>query len=154
MGLEPGHMSSIRRIEAGMPSYHADMTLANTPFELHPDRLVKLEMEADFVGKDALKRIRAKDIEQRLVGPEIEGGPFAGTNDFFRPIMKAGRQVGTVTSAVYSPRLEKNIALGMPSVEHAQIGTEPTVQTLGETRGGVVVPIPFHDPKTVLAVVS
>ena len=68
--------------------------------------------------------------------------------------MKDGTQVGTVTSAVYSPRLKKNIALGMLKIEHADLETELTVDKLGETRGGVVVPIPFHDPKKELAAKS
>jgi aminomethyltransferase len=130
------------------------MTLANNPFELNLDRLVSLDMEADFVGKDALRRIKENGIKQRLVGLEIEGMPFVGTNDFFWPLMKAGLQVGTVTSAVYSPRLKKNIALAMLKIEHAETGTQLTVDKLGETRGGTVVPIPFYDPKKVLAVAS
>ncbi len=68
--------------------------------------------------------------------------------------MKDGAQVGTVTSAVYSPRLEKNIALGMLQVEHASIGTELIVDKLGETRGGIIVPIPFFDPKKTLSAKS
>jgi hypothetical protein len=83
-----------------------------------------------------LARIKEKGVRQRLVGLEIEGLPFVGTNDFFWPVMKDGTQVGTVTSAVYSPRLDKNIALGMLSVEHTDIGTQLIVDKLGETRGG------------------
>ncbi len=154
LGLKPGHTSSIRRIEAGVPSYHADMTLANNPFELTLDRLIHLDMESDFIGKDTLTKIKEKGAKQRLVGPEIEVVPFVGNNDFFWPVMKDGAQVGTVTSAVYSPRLEKNIALRMPNVEHTNIGTQLIVDKLGETRGGTVVPIPFQDPKKSLAVAS
>ncbi len=154
MGLRPGHTSSIRRIEAGMLSYHADMTLANNPYELNLDRLVNLDMEADFVGKEALKRIKEKGVKQRLTGIEIEGVPFVGVNDFFWPVLRDGVQIGTITSAVYSPRLAKNIALAMLDVEHTEIGTEVTVDKLGETRGGVVAPIPFYDPKKALAVAS
>ena len=57
MGLRPGHTSSIRRIEGAMLSYQADMNLENNPFELGMDRLVNLDMEADFVSKTALTRI-------------------------------------------------------------------------------------------------
>jgi aminomethyltransferase len=154
MGLKPGHTSSIRRIEAGMLSYHADMNLANNPLELNLDRLVSLDMEADFIGKNAVRRIKENGVKQRLVGMEIDGDPFVGTNDFFWPLMKDGAQIGTVTSAVYSPRLKKNIALAMLKVEHADIGTELVVDKLGETRSGVVVPIPFYDPKKALAAKS
>ena len=154
MGLKPGHTSSIRRIEAGMLSYHADMTLANNPYELNMDRLVNLDMEADFIGKAALTRIKEKGVKQRLVGLEIEGDPFIGSNDFFWPVMKDGKQVGTVTSAIYSPRLEKNIALAMLSVGHAETSTALTVDKLNEMRSCTVVPIPFYDPKKSLASAS
>jgi aminomethyltransferase len=154
MGLKPGHTSSIRRIEAGMLSYHADMTLANNPFELNLDRLVSLDMDAEFVGKEALKKIKEAGIKQRLVGLEIDGDPFVGTNDFFWPLMKDGTQIGTITSAVYSPRLKKNIALGMLQVAHSEAGTALSVDKLGETRGCIVVPIPFYDPKKALAAKS
>ncbi|MEI4235167.1 glycine cleavage T C-terminal barrel domain-containing protein [Roseovarius sp. D22-M7] len=154
MGLRPGHTSGIRRIEAAMLSYHADMTLANNPFELGMDRLVNLDMEADFVGKEALARIKEAGVKQRLVGIEVEGAPFVGVNDFYWPLMNDGKQVGTISSAVYSPRLDKNIALGMLKVEHASDGTELVVDKLGETRKGKVVPIPFFDPKKSLAAAS
>jgi glycine cleavage system aminomethyltransferase T len=57
-GLKPGHTSSIRRIEGGMLSYHADADIHTNPFELGLDRLVNLDMEADFIGKAALRRIK------------------------------------------------------------------------------------------------
>jgi len=154
LGLKPGHTSSIRRIEAGMLSYHADMNLANNPYELGMGRLVDLDMEADFVSKAALSKIKEKGISQQLVGLEIEGDPFVGSNDFFWPIMAGDVQVGTVTSAIYSPRLEKNIALAMIRSEHAGVGTALQVDKLSETRGCTVVPIPFYDPKKSLASAS
>lgn len=154
LGLKPGHTSSIRRIEAGMLSYHADMNLANNPFELGMDRLVNLDMETDFVGKEALTSIKSKGISQKLVGLEIEGDPFVGSNDFFWPIMKDGVQVGTVTSAIYSPRLEKNIALAMIKIDHIALDTVLQVDKLSETRACTVVQMPFYDPKKTLATTS
>ena len=52
--LKPGHTSSIRRIEGGMLSYHADADINTNPFELGLDRLVNLESDINFIGKDAL----------------------------------------------------------------------------------------------------
>ncbi len=154
LGLKPGHTSSIRRIEAGMLSYHADMNLANNPYELGMGRLVDLDMEADFVSKAALTKIKEQGVSQQLVGLEIDGDPFIGSNDFFWPIMKDGEQVGTVTSAIYSPRLEKNIALAMISIDYAASGRALQVDKLNETRTCTVVPIPFYDPKKSLASAS
>jgi aminomethyltransferase len=151
MGLHPGHTSSIRRIEAAMLSYHADMTLRNNPFELGIDRLVDLDMDADFVSKDALTKIKRDGVSQRQIGLEFDGPPIVGSNDEFWPIRRGGVDVGYVTSAVYSPRLEKNIALALVGAEHADIGTEAVMDMAGEQRGCQVVPKPFYDPKKTLA---
>jgi glycine cleavage system aminomethyltransferase T len=154
LGLKPGHTSSIRRIEAGMLSYHADMTLANNPFEMGMGRLVDLDMDAEFVSKAALKKIKAEGVSQKFVGLEIEGTPFAGSNDFFWPILLGGEKVGTVSSAIYSPRLEKNIALALVGIDCAELGTALTVNKLSEMRGCKVVEIPFFDPQKSLASAS
>ena len=154
LGLKPGHTSSIRRIEAGMLSYHADMTLANNPYEMGMGRLVDLDMEADFISKAALTLIKERGVSQQLVGLEIDGAPFVGSNDFFWPILKEGVKVGTVTSATYSPRLQKNIALAMISIDHTASGRVLQVDKLSETRACTVVPIPFYDPKKSLATAS
>ena len=151
LGLHPGHTSGIRRIEAAMLSYHADMTLKNNPFELGMDRLVDLDMEADFVGKAALKRIKEQGVSQFFVGLEIDGKPLHGANEELWPLTRDGRQIGYVTSAIYSPRLEKNIALAMVAREYAEIGTRAVVDMGGEPRNCEVVPKPFYDPKKSIA---
>ena len=154
MGLKPGHTSSIRRIEAAMLSYHADMTLENNPYELGMDRLVDLDMEAEFVSKAALKRIKAEGVSQKQVGLVFEGAPLVGSNDAYWPILMDGVQVGKVTSAVYSPRLEQNIALALIKTEFADIGTTGVIETPAGTRACEIVPKPFYDPKKAIAAKS
>lgn len=146
-GLAPGHTSSIRRIEAGMLSYHSDMDIDTNPFELGLGRLVDLEMEAEFVGKAALKTIAQKGVSRLQVGLEIEGDPLPGPNTEFWPIMLAGERVGQVTSAIYSPRLQSNIALAMVQIEHSSIGTRVEIGMSSGSRSAKVVPKPFYDPK-------
>lgn len=145
-GLAPGHTSSIRRIEAGMLSYHADMDIHTNPFELGLDRLVDLNMAADYIGKAALTRIAREGVSRLQVGLEIDGEPLPGPNTEFWPITLAGEQIGQVTSAIYSPRLEANIAMAMIQIEHSAIGTQVEVETPGATRPAKVVPKPFYDP--------
>lgn len=152
LGLHPGHTSSIRRIEAAMLSYHADMTLENNPFELGMDRLVDLDMDTEFVSKSALTRIKEDGVTQLFVGLEIEGTPLSGSNDEHWAISRNGKTVGRVTSAIYSPRLEKNIALAMVTTEHAKAGTPLAIDMLGEARNCVIVQKPFYDPKKSIAV--
>ncbi|MFY0610630.1 MAG: hypothetical protein JXQ99_03810 [Hyphomicrobiaceae bacterium] len=152
LGLQPGHTSSIRRIEAAMLSYHADMTLTNNPYELGMDRLVNLDMEANFVGKSALTRIKNEGASQLFIGLEFDGPPLAGSNDEHWPITKDGQVIGRVTSAIYSPRLEKNIALAMVAREDAEIGTRLIIAASERSRNCEVVPKPFYDPKKSIAV--
>ena len=147
MGLKPGHTSSIRRIEGGMLSYHADMDAQTNPFELGLDRLVDLEMPADFIGKAALKQVQLQGISRQQVGIEIEGEPLPGPNTQFWPVLIGDEIIGKVTSAVYSPRLQKNIALAMVASAHSAIGTTCDIQLVGETRSATIVPKPFYDPK-------
>ena len=147
MGLKPGHTSSIRRIEGGMLSYHADMDAHTNPFELGLDRLVDLEMPANFIGKAALKQAQQQGISRQQVGLELDGEPLPGPNTQFWPVAVNGEVIGKVTSAVYSPRLKKNIALAMVAIGHSAVGTACTVQLTGETRSGTIVPKPFYDPK-------
>ncbi|MEM7207599.1 MAG: glycine cleavage T C-terminal barrel domain-containing protein [Pseudomonadota bacterium] len=151
MGLKPGHTSTIRRIEGGMLSYVADATIENNPFELGLDRLVDLEMPADYIGKSALADIAARGVSQRQIGIEISGAPLAGPNDERWPLVRDGESIGEVTSAVYSPRLKKNIALAMVGVEHANIGNELRVRAPEGERAATVVQKPFYDPQKRIA---
>ena len=146
-GLCAGHTSTIRRIEAGMLSYHADMDINTNPFELGLDRLVDLDMEAEYIGKAALKRIKAEGIRRKQVGLEIAGLPIDGTNTLFWPAQNNDLEVGVVTSAVYSPRLERNIALAMVALEAAEKGSELIVYSSSGDRPAEVVDTPFIDPK-------
>jgi len=151
LGLHPGHTSSIRRIEAAMLSYHADMTLKNNPFELGMDRLVNLDMEADFVSRAALTRIKEEGVTQLFVGLELDGPPLSGSNDEHWPVTKDGIVVGRITSAIHSPRLKKNIALAMVAREYAEIGARAVIDTGADSRNCEVVPKPFYDPRKSIA---
>ena len=149
--LKPGHTSSIRRIEGGMLSYHADADISTNPFELGLDRLMNLDMDANFIGKAALLRIQEDGVTRKQVGLIIEGVPLKGPNTTFWTIQKGGVKVGKVTSAVYSPRLEQNIALAMVSVEHADIGTSVDVLAGSGLIRASIVGRPFYDPKKEIA---
>jgi glycine cleavage system aminomethyltransferase T len=151
MGLKPGHTSTIRRIEGGMLSYHADMDINTNPFELGMDRLINLDNDTDFIGKTALKNIAAEGITRKLIGLIIETAPMAGPNTRFWPVRNDDGPVGKVTSAVYSPRLKQNIALAMVDLASSDIGTTLTVDTGDEMVAAKVVEMPFHDPKKSLA---
>ena len=147
LGLKPGHTSSIRRIEGGMLSYHADADIDTNPYELGMDRLINLDMETEFIGKAALIRIRRNGVSRKQVGLQIECAPLNGPNNTFWAIRKYEKTIGKVTSAVYSPRLERNIALAMVSAEHAEIGNVFDVSMPSGTVQAFIVEKPFYDPK-------
>ncbi len=154
LGLKPGHTSAIRRIEGGMLSYHADMDANTNPFELGLERLVDLQMEADFIGKKALQEIAKQGVSRRQVGIEIDGEMLTGANNEFWQIDMESKHIGNVTSAIYSPRLQKNIALAMVHKDYSEIGLEAELHTPFGQRGIKIVPKPFYDPNKNLAMVG
>ena len=150
-GLQPGHTSSIRRIEGGMLSYHADADINTNPFELGFDRLVNLDSENNFIGKEALKKIKQSGIKRKQVGLELDCKPLEGPNTTFWPVISDDKKIGKVTSAIYSPRLKKNIALAMIDIDKSQIGNKLNVKTNDGEVNCVVVEKPFYDPKKKIA---
>ena len=76
---------------------------------------------------------------------------FKGPNTTFWPISKDNKVIGKVTSAVYSPRLKKNIALGMIEIDFSDIGYKLKVLTNDEMINCTVVEKPFYDPKKKIA---
>ena len=150
-GIQPGHTSTIRRIEGGMLSYHADADINTNPFELGLDRLVSLDSDIDFVGKKALKKIKQDGIKRKQIGLEIDCKPLTGPNTTFWPLKINDQKVGKITSAVYSPRLKKNIALAMIEIEQSEIGTKLEVITNEGKYNCEVVEKPFYDPKKKIA---
>ena len=149
-GLQPGHTSSIRRIEGGMLSYHADADIHSNPFEMGLERLVSLDSDINFIGKKALIEIQKKGIKRQQIGLEIEGDSLKGPNTIFWEIFCDDKIIGKVTSAVFSPRLEKNIALAMVDKNYTEIGMKLLVEIYGVLRDAIIVEKPFFDPKKVL----
>jgi glycine cleavage system aminomethyltransferase T len=140
--------SDIRRIEAGILNYGIDMTLENNPFEVGLERLVDLDKPFDFVGRDALRRIKSEGVRRKLVGVEI-GGARLDLNMTRYPVRESGAQAGFVTSCVHSPRLEKNIGYAWLPAEKARPGARFEVDTPEGTRSATVVSMPFVDPREV-----
>ena len=147
LGIKPGHTSSIRRIEGGMLSYHADADIHTNPFELGLDRLINLDGNIDFIGKKALKRIKAEGIKRLQIGLEIKCKKLTSPNTIFWPLKIDNKIIGKVTSAVYSPRLKKNIALGIVDINYSKIGLEIDVSIDDKNFKCEVIEKPFFDPK-------
>ncbi|MEX0428466.1 glycine cleavage T C-terminal barrel domain-containing protein [Nocardioides sp. DS6] len=151
-GLEVIGPCHIRRIEAGILAHGSDITFDTNPFEVGMgyDWMVSLDQDADFIGKQALTRIKAEGPRRMLAGLEVGGerlGSYIdGSMIDVMPVQYDGRRVGEVTSACYSPRLEKNIGYAMLPIELTTLGTEVEVDTGRGVAPAVVVPKPFIDP--------
>src|SRR5699024_945948 len=119
--IAPGH---IRRIEAGILSYGQDMDLETNPFQVGLDWQVDLD-KSQFVGKDALARIRNDGVASKLSGLKMLGKPIDWyPADFYTVYAENGATpVGYVTSAFYSPTHDCNIGYAMlPNLFNA-VGT-------------------------------
>ena len=99
----------------------------------------------------ALKKIKQNGIKRKQVGLIIDCDPLSGPNTTFWPIEKDGKTIGKVTSAVYSPRLKKNIALAMIEINYSKLGNELNVQTHEGKYSATIVEKPFYDPKKKIA---
>jgi glycine cleavage system aminomethyltransferase T len=143
--IRPTGPSDIRRIEAGILNYGADMTLENNPYEVGLGRLVDLDKAEPFLGREALRRVHADGVRRRLAGIRIEGPPIE-FNTTRWPVRQDGQVLGAVTSAIYSPRLEQNIGYAMLPVTHTALGAQLVVDTPWGAARASVVPMPFIDP--------
>ena len=147
-GVKPTGPSDIRRIEGAIFNWGADMTYENNAYELGLDRLVDLGLPDDAsISIAALRRINAEGVSHRLVGIAIDGDPFAALNNTKWPALHDGAVVGKVTSAIYSPRLRRNIGYCWLPAELAGEGTSLRVATEWGERDARVVAMPFVDPE-------
>jgi aminomethyltransferase len=145
-GIRPAIPSMIRRLEAGIFNYGSDMTLENNPFELMGmERLVE-EQPQDYIGKDALERIRREGVTRKLVGIDIDGDEIGFDPTDFWPVHHGGTRVGKVTDAVWSPRLERNIGYVWVPIELSAPGTELDIESEHGPLKGRTAEIPFVDP--------
>jgi len=146
-GIVPTGPSDIRRIEGGIFNWGADMTYEDNPLELGLERLIDwgLPDEAS-ISLPALRRIKERGITRRINGVEFDGEPFPALNFVKWPVVEEGRTIGKVTSAIYSPRLGKNIGYAWLPIERSELGTRVTVESEWGTRTATVVPMPFVDP--------
>jgi glycine cleavage system aminomethyltransferase T len=137
-----------RRVEAGIFNYNSDMTIENNPFEVTGlERLVE-EQESDYIGKNALMRVKNEGVKRKLVGIEVAGDPLSFEIAEYRPALHDGRRVGHVTELIWSPRLEKNIGYVWVPIDLAEAGTPLEIEgPQGDWVPSKTATIPFIDPR-------
>ena len=136
-----------RRIEAGIMNYGSDMTLDDTPLHVQSLEHLVEDQPQDYIGKDALEALKAKGVDRKLTGIELEGDELRAELTWFWPVHKDGKEVGKVTDAIWSPRLEKNIGYVWVPIELAVPGTTVDVESENGHLTGTIADIPFVDPR-------
>jgi len=111
--IAPAAPNQINRIECGMLSYGSDMTLDENPYDISMEKIVHLEKKAEFLSKEALINIYKKKPSKKLIGIEIPHSNNLDYNPEHIPVYIKEKIIGKITSSVFSPRLKKNIALGI-----------------------------------------
>ena len=147
-GIKPIGPSEARRIEAGIFNYGSDMTIDDTPLHVMGlERLVE-EQPQEYVGKDALERLRREGVDRKLVGIELEGAELRAELSEYWPAHHDGKRIGHMTDAIWSPGLERNIGYVWVPIALAEPGTELDIETEdGEHLVGRTAALPFVDPR-------
>ncbi|MFB6465837.1 glycine cleavage system aminomethyltransferase GcvT [Cytobacillus sp. Hz8] len=132
------------RFEATLALYGQELSQTITPLEAGIGFAVKLNKDADFIGKEALKKQKEKGLERKIVGIEMidRGIPRHGY-----PVYFGNELIGEVTTGTQSPTLKKNIGLALIKTLYADLGNEVDVEVRGKHLKAKVVSTPFYKRK-------
>ena len=137
--------NTIRTIEGGILSYGSDFGREHNPFTIGLGRLVDVDQETDFIGKEALKKIKENGLTEKLVGLELEGDAIKKAPENFWRVTNDDKKIGRVSRAFFSPRLQKNIALAIVNIDFSEEGTEIIVESPNGDYPGKVVKLPWFN---------
>jgi dimethylsulfoniopropionate demethylase len=145
--IKPGCPNLIERIEGGLISYGNEMTRENNPLECGLAEYCDLEGGIDFIGRKALQNVVANGAQRLMRGIKFEGGKCPVCSIPWPVLVDtpSGRiQIGQVTSAIYSPRLEKIVGQSMIKKGYWEAG-QPVIVVSSDNieRLGEVVVMPF-----------
>lgn len=123
------------RIEAGIPRHSQDMDETNVVLEANLDDAISYT-KGCYVGQEIIIRIKHRGhVAKKLTGLKFDKPVENGATI----IGEGGKEVGRVTSATYSPKLESPIALGYVRYEYLTPGT---IVKAGDV-SGTVADLPF-----------
>ncbi len=129
------------RFEANLVLYGQEISGDITPLEAGIGFAVKVNKEADFIGKEVLLSQKENGLTRKVAGIEMidRGIPRHGY-----PVYKGEEQIGEVTTGTQSPTLKKNIGLALLKIDETNIGNEVEVVIRGKRLKAVVAPTPFY----------
>ena len=129
------------RLEAGFLLYGQDMDSMTTPLEAGLNRFV--DLDADFIGAEALRRQAKQGLWRTLAGFVAEGRS-APRHGYEVRARESQERIGTVTSGGPSPTLGVGIGLAYLPVEKSKPGTPIEVDIRGRMARAEVVQTPFY----------
>lgn len=147
-GLMPMGMLALdrARIEAGLLAAGREFDDLISPYQAGIGWAVALK-KPDFIGKAALEKIKPHP-PRVAVGLVLDGNEVASHGQFVYPIAEHWR-VGIITSATFSPILDRSIAMAQIAPEYAEIGTVLEVGFLDGIKrriSATVSPLAAYDP--------
>jgi len=104
-----------------------------------------VDLNKDFIGVEALRRISQAGPSRKLVGLELAGRRIARPHS---TVLSENKPVGEVTSGTFSPTLERSIAMACVDAAQAQEGRPFTVDMGGKQAEATIVRLPFYKRKT------
>jgi len=132
----------IVRVEAGLLFFPNDMPHENTtPWEVRADWTVDLD-KSDFRGKAALLATRGRE-RSLITGLEVDSDTAIAPG---ARIYAGSRDIGVVTSTIFSEHLGKSLAMAQIVPEHTALGSQVEVNDGSQTLNATVVRMPFYDP--------
>ena len=131
------------RLEMKYALYGNDIDETTNALEAGLGWVVK-PAKGDFIGREALEKIRAEGVRRRLVGIEMVDKAVARHG---YPVLKDGRAAGIVTSGSYGPSVDKYIAMAYVETAHAAVGTALQAEIRGQAKAAQVVRTPFYPSK-------
>ena len=131
------------RLEAGMPLYGHEATAELTPYAAGLGRVVKLDKDCDFVGRDALAAQSRTPAARRLVGV-IAAGRRAPRAGYTVLDPASGASIGEVTSGAPSPTVGHPVAMAYIDASLATVGTIVHIDVRGSAEAARIVELPFY----------
>jgi aminomethyltransferase len=131
------------RLEMKYALYGNDIDETTNALEAGLGWVVK-PAKGDFIGREALDKIRAEGVRRRLVGVEMLDKAVARHG---YPVKKDGRAVGIVTSGSYGPSVDKYIGIAYVETALATVGTALEVEIRGQGKAAQVARTPFYPSK-------
>lgn len=139
-GIGPGSPNQSERVESGLLSYGTDTDDDTNPFEVRMGRFV--DLECDYIGVEALRRIKEEGPRRKQVGLKLDEGEPRKTITRWAAAHNGNTPAGHMTTNVWSPRLQRNIGLGLIPTE-VEKGEILQVSIDGEILEAEVCGLPF-----------